>query len=106
MDFTKFYTERARRMKASEIREILAVTQRSDVISFAGGLPNPQTFPVKEIEEATREILKRSSALALQYSPTDGIPELRDEIAAMLNKDGTQYSRESILVTNGSQQGL
>lgn len=106
MEFTKFYTERARRMKASEIREILAVTQRSDVISFAGGLPNPATFPVKAIEEATHEVLRRSSALALQYSPTDGIPELREQVAKMLNRDGTSYTPENILITNGSQQGL
>jgi len=106
MDFSRFYTERARRMKASEIREILAVTQRSDIISFAGGLPNPETFPVKEIEAATKEILARSSHLALQYSPTDGIPELREEVAKMLNRDGTNYTPENILITNGSQQGL
>lgn len=106
MDFSRFFTERAKRMKASEIREILAVTQRADIISFAGGLPNPATFPVQEIEEATKEVLHSVSHYALQYSPTDGIPELREEIATMLNRDGTNYTADNMLVTNGSQQGL
>ena len=106
MDYSKFYTDRARRMKASEIREILAVTQRSEIISFAGGLPNPATFPVREIEEATNEVLAKHAALALQYSPTDGIPELREQVSAMLNRDGTRYTPDNILITNGSQQGL
>lgn len=106
MDFSKFYADRAKRMRASEIRQILAVTQRSDVISFAGGLPNAATFPKKEILEATDWTLKHHGNLALQYSPTEGIPELRDEVAQYLNRDGTKYDRDSILITNGSQQGL
>ncbi|MBI2079050.1 MAG: aminotransferase, partial [Euryarchaeota archaeon] len=65
MDFSKLYSDRAKRMRASEIREILAVTQRSDVISFAGGLPNPGTFPNKEILEATKWTLDNFSHLAL-----------------------------------------
>lgn len=93
-------------MRTSEIREILAMTQRSDVISFAGGLPNPATFPTKEIEEATRWTLREHAKLALQYSPTAGIPELREELAQFLNRDGTDYSPDDLLITNGSQQGL
>lgn len=106
MDFSKLYANRAKRMRASEIREILAVTQRSDVISFAGGLPNPATFPKKEILDATEWTLREHANLALQYSPTEGIPELRDEVATYLNKHGTNYTRDNILITNGSQQGL
>jgi 2-aminoadipate transaminase len=106
MDFTKLYSDRAKRMRASEIRQILALTQRSDVISFAGGLPNPATFPKKDILEATDWALKTHGNLALQYSPTEGILELRDAVAAHLNKDGTNYDRDSVLITNGSQQGL
>src|SRR5687768_534193 len=106
MDFSKLYADRAKRMRASEIREILAVTQRSDVISFAGGLPNPATFPTKEIIEATQWTIDNHYRLALQYSPTEGIPELRDAVAAYLNRDGTSWVRDDILITNGSQQGL
>ena len=106
MDFSKLYSDRAKRMRGSEIREILAVTQRSDVISFAGGLPNPGTFPNKEIAEATKWTLENYSHLALQYSPTEGIPELREEVAKYLNKDGTRYTKDNVLITNGSQQGL
>jgi 2-aminoadipate transaminase len=106
MDYSKIFSDRAKRMRASEIRQILAVTQRSDVISFAGGLPNPATFPKKEILEATDWTLKNHGNLALQYSPTEGIPELREEVAKYLNRDGTKYDKDSILITNGSQQGL
>jgi 2-aminoadipate transaminase len=106
MDFTKLYSERARRMKASDIREILAVTQRSNVISFAGGLPNPVTFPIDEIEAATRAVLREDAALALQYSPTDGVLELREEVAKMLNQEGTNWTANNVMITNGSQQGL
>lgn len=106
MDHSKLYADRAKRMRASEIREILAVTQRSDVISFAGGLPNPATFPKKEILAATEWTLREHGNLALQYSPTEGIPELRDQVAKFLNREGTKYERDSILITNGSQQGL
>lgn len=106
MDFAPLFSERARRMKASDIREILAVTQRSNVISFAGGLPNPVTFPVKAIRKATDQVLRDDATLALQYSPTEGIPELRDQIAKLLNEDGTAYETNQIVITNGSQQGL
>lgn len=106
MDFTPLFSERARRMKASDIREILAVTQRSNVISFAGGLPNPVTFPVDAIRKATDEVLQDDATLALQYSPTEGVPELREQIANLLNEDGTEYETNQIMITNGSQQGL
>src|ERR1043165_6099270 len=106
MDYSKLYADRTKRMRASEIRQILAVTQRSDVISFAGGLPNPATFPKKEILEATDWTLREHGALALQYSPTDGIPELIDEVRAFLAKDGMEFAADQMLITNGSQQGL
>jgi 2-aminoadipate transaminase len=106
MDFSKLYADRAKRMRASEIREILAITQRSDVISFAGGLPNPATFPTKEILDATKWTLDNHYKLALQYSPTEGIPELREAVAGYLNRDGTSWTKDDILITNGSQQGL
>src|ERR1051325_5285208 len=98
MDFSKLYADRAKRMRASEIREILAVTQRSDVISFAGGLPNPATFPKKEILAATEWTLKEHGNLALQYSPTDGIPELIKEVVGYLNRDGTKYETDQVLI--------
>ena len=102
--------EFARRMayiKASEIREILKVTERNDVISFAGGLPAPELFPVDEIEEVTRIVLREFGPKALQYTTTEGFPPLREWIANRMNERlGTSFDRDNILITHGSQQGL
>jgi DNA-binding transcriptional MocR family regulator len=94
-------------MKASEIRELLKVTQRADVISFAGGLPAPEMFPVEELKAAAAEVLSGDGARALQYSTTEGDPELRGAIAARMNTTlGTTLEASQILITCGSQQGL
>ena len=88
MDFENLYSERAHRMKASDIREILAVTQRSNVISFAGGLPDTSTFPVQELRAITLAVLEREPQLALQYGPTEGDARLRDELVTWMARDG------------------
>lgn len=106
MQYDRLYSERARGLQASEIRELLKLTQRSDIISFAGGLPNPLTFPVEEIRQATDRILKGDAELALQYGPTEGYTPLREEIARLLNRDGFNVTRDHVTITNGSQQGL
>lgn len=106
MEYDRFWSEGARKQQASEIRELLKLTQRSDIVSFAGGLPNPLTFPVDEIRETTERVLRGDSELALQYGPTEGYTPLRDEVARFLNKDGFDVTRDNILITNGSQQGL
>ena len=94
-------------IKASEIREILKVTERNDVISFAGGLPAPELFPVDEIEEVTRIVLREFGPKALQYTTTEGFPPLREWIANRMNERlGTSFDRDNILITHGSQQGL
>jgi 2-aminoadipate transaminase len=94
------------RTKKSFIREILKVTQNPDVISFAGGLPNPKFFPVQEISTATQKMLHADGQAALQYSTTEGYPPLRQFIAKRYKKFGVDVSAEQILITNGSQQGL
>jgi 2-aminoadipate transaminase len=100
----------ARRMdalKASEIREILKVTQRPEVISFAGGLPAPECFPVDEMRAVAEQVLRERGRTALQYSTTEGDPALRRAIAARMNRTmGTAVSPDEILITSGSQQGL
>lgn len=94
-------------LKASDIREILKVTQRPEVISFAGGLPAPEFFPAKALAELTRELLEEEGPRALQYSTTEGHPPLREHIAARLNALwGTSHGAGEILITSGSQQGL
>ncbi len=101
------FAQRMNEMKASEIREILKLTQRPEVISFAGGLPAPETFPTEELAAVTARVLAESGAHALQYSTTEGYPPLRRWIAAHMNATlGTATAADDILITSGSQQGL
>ncbi len=94
-------------MKASEVREALKITQQPDIISFAGGLPAPELFPVRELIEVSRMVLQESGSRALQYAPTEGYNPLRDWVAARMNQTlGTEMKRENILITHGSQQAL
>ncbi|MEA3203150.1 MAG: 2-aminoadipate transaminase [Thermoplasmata archaeon] len=106
MDFGKLYSERTHGMKASEIRELLKLTEKPNIISFAGGLPNPTTFPVKEVEEATHRVLRDHAKSALQYSTTEGVTVLREAVADHLRADGMDVHPDNVLITNGSQQGL
>jgi 2-aminoadipate transaminase len=105
-DLTTLYSKNALNMKRSEIRELLKVTRQPDIISFAGGLPGPETFPVKEIENIACNVLREKGALALQYGPTEGEKPLREEIAKWLGREDNRIRPENVLVTAGSQQGL
>jgi 2-aminoadipate transaminase len=99
----------ARRMgsvRASTIREILKVTEQPEIISFAGGLPAPELFPVENVLRATERVLSEGGAAALQYSPTEGYAPLREAFAAESRKRGIACSAEDILITTGSQQPL
>ena len=98
---------RMQKLRTSDIREILRVTQRPSVISFAGGLPGPTTFPVEELKAVALEVLEKEGAQALQYSTSEGHPILREQIARrMRERQGAVVSADEILVTAGSQQGL
>ena len=94
---------RAAKMNPSVIREILKVTERPGIISFAGGLPSAKTFPVAEFEAACAKVLQDDPAGALQYAASEGFGPLRDMVAAMLPWD---VNPAQILITTGSQQGL
>jgi len=101
------FAKRMSSIKASEIREILKVTEQDDVISFAGGLPAPELFPVDEINQASQIVLKNQGAKALQYTTTEGYAPLREWIARRMNERcGTTFDKDNILITHGSQQGL
>ncbi|GAB6848868.1 PLP-dependent aminotransferase family protein [Paraburkholderia kururiensis] len=99
-------SERARKLTSSAIREILKVTERPEVISFAGGLPSPATFPVEEMREASERILRDAPAAALQYSATEGYLPLREWVAARYSVGGVQIRPTQVLITTGSQQAL
>lgn len=93
-------------VRPSFIREILKVTEDPSVISFAGGLPNPDLFPLEALAEATAKVLKDEGTQALQYSTTEGYLPLREWIAARYAGRGVEVSPDQILITTGSQQGL
>lgn len=93
-------------MKGSAIRELLKLTEQPDVISFAGGLPAPELFPIKEMEQVCSRVLEDEGRAALQYSATDGYLPLREKIAKRSEKLGFRPEAKDILITAGSQQGL
>lgn len=97
---------RARSSQRSLIRELLKLASEPDVISFAGGLPSPKSFPVKAIEKATDWVLETEGAKALQYSSTEGEPALRKAIAAREEELGTPTDPDCIQIVSGSQQAL
>ena len=105
-DIAAFYSKNARNIKRSEIRELLKVTRQPDMISFAGGFPGPETFPVKELEGIACQVLRERGTIALQYGPTEGEAPFREEIAKLLQREKPTIKAENILITEGSQQGL
>ena len=100
------YAQRTQRMGRSIIREILKLTQQPSIISFAGGLPAPELFPVKEAQAAAARVLTQSGVEALQYGPTEGYVPLRQHIVEQMRSYGVQAKPENVLITNGSQQAL
>jgi len=100
------FSERVSHIPKSFLREILKVTAQPNVISFAGGLPNPSSFPIDAIKQAAVNVLERDGARALQYAPSEGYLPLREWIASRYKKKGMDVSANEILITNGSQQGL
>jgi 2-aminoadipate transaminase len=100
------FSERAQQLQSSAIREILKITQRPEIISFAGGLPSPLTFPIERMREAYDKVLLENGKVALQYGPTDGYAPLREWIANSLSTEGTRILPEQILMVSGSQQAL
>lgn len=99
--------ERMKYIKASEIRELLKITERPEVISFAGGLPAPELFPVQALAELTCRLILDQGQKALQYSTTEGWRPLREKIACRMGKVfGTHVTADEITITSGSQQAL
>src|SRR5436190_7034482 len=88
------FSKRAEQLQSSAIREILKITVRPDIISFAGGLPSPLTFPVERMQAAFDAVLSREGKVALQYGPTDGYLPLRSWIADSLSQDGARIVPE------------
>ena len=106
MSFQNLFSTRATAIKSSIIREILKVTSRPEVISFAGGLPSDASFPVEQLKAAFEKVLKDAPQAALQYSTTDGYAPLREWVAAEKSKSGTAIKSEQVIIVSGSQQAL
>ena len=106
MQWNRRFAGRTSHMKRSTIREILKLTTQADVISFAGGLPAPELFPVERVKQAADLALSEMGQAALQYSTSEGLPQLRELIAQRLSTDNLRVNADNILITTGSQQGL
>lgn len=100
------FAQRLRGVRRSEVRELLKLTEQPGVISFAGGLPAPELFPVARCEDACRTVLREHGAEALQYSATEGYRPLREMIARHTCRFGVNVSSDNILITASSQQAL
>ncbi len=97
---------RTRRMNPSVLREILKLTERPGIVSLAGGLPSPDTFPVEAMREATARVLAQAPHAALQYAASEGYGPLREWVAEHLGGQGLRVQPDQVLITTGSQQGL
>lgn len=101
------FAKRVDNMKGSEIREAIKLTLKPGMISFAGGLPAPEMFPVQEMKDAANHVLDEAGAVAMQYATTEGFDPLREKIAVRMKaKYAIDTVPQQILITNGSQQGL
>jgi 2-aminoadipate transaminase len=100
------FAQRTQGMRRSGVRELLKVTEHPDVISFGGGLPAPEVFPIARCEEACSKVLREDGAQALQYSATEGYRPLREMIVRHTLRYGTEVGPDNILITSGSQQAL
>lgn len=100
------FASRMDNIKGSAIRALLKVAEQPDIISFAGGFPAPEFFPIKEMEEVSKKVLREDGFAALQYGATDGLPSLRRHICKLMEPQNLHADIADILVTSGSQQGL
>ncbi len=107
MDYKKLYSETAQSIKASAIRELLKLTVRPEIISLAGGLPDPTLFPVEAVAKSLQEVLATTPREALQYGTTEGQPVLKKELVKLLQEtENIEAKAEQLLVVSASQQGL
>ncbi|EEG76484.1 aminotransferase class I/II-fold pyridoxal phosphate-dependent enzyme [Dethiobacter alkaliphilus] len=106
MVFDHLYADRAKLMKTSEIREFFKLTEQPDVMSFAGGFPSAEFFPMDKVNEVMQDLIREEGKCALQYGPTEGNQELREYLAQKMTREGIKADVDHILITNGSQQGM
>src|SRR5262249_34406130 len=98
------FAERTKVMKSSAMRDLMALTERDDVISLAGGLPDTSTFPPDSYASLMNTVAYESCARALQYSPTEGLSRVKDCIVEVMRAEGIEVDADELLVTTGGQQ--
>ncbi|MBR1539392.1 MAG: PLP-dependent aminotransferase family protein [Bacteroidales bacterium] len=107
MDITPLLSKNALSMRRSQIRDLLSVATRPEIISFAGGFPSPESFPLEDLKRIMQEVLDNEGAAALQYGSTDGVVALRQEISRLYKRDeNLDVPVENIMITTASQQAL
>lgn len=102
----KYYADRVAAMAGSELGDLMRLVGRDDIISFAGGIPSPDIFPLQEIKEITAAILEEEYRQAFQYTSTEGRTDLKDYIVDFLSRRDIKTNREELIITSGSQQAL
>ena len=106
-DYKEILSDSAKGMKRSAIRELLKLTQKPEIISFAGGLPAKESFPLEQLQESCAEVIATDGAAACQYGSTEGVPELLEILAQRYRDQGLSYvTKENITIITSSQQGL
>ncbi|KIO45285.1 PLP-dependent aminotransferase family protein [Sanguibacteroides justesenii] len=106
-DYKEILSDSAKGMKRSAIRELLKLTQKPEIISFAGGLPAKESFPLEQLQEICAEVIATDGAAACQYGSTEGVPELLEILAQRYREQGLSYvTKENITIITSSQQGL
>lgn len=106
MSYDSFFSRDAHSFRASAIRVFAKLINDPRIISFAGGVPNPETFPAERIAEVAAQVVRERRAVSLQYGPTKGLPRLCESIAAIMQQRGVACTAEDVLTTTGSQQAL
>ena len=105
-DFNDLFSVNAKGMKASAIRELLKLTQKPDIISFAGGLPSPDVFPVEDLKNAANRVFDGQAKKALQYGTTEGDNVLKEELIKFESKQGVKLEAKNLVIVSASQQAL
>lgn len=104
--WTQIYAHRVLSLKSSAARDLMAMASRPDIISFAGGLPSPETFDFDLVEKISSELLEKNGEKSLQYGPTEGIYELREQICKFMARSNIKAHPDNVIITSGAQQAL
>jgi 2-aminoadipate transaminase len=104
--YDRFYAKRTGGMRSSVMRDLMAIIARPEIISLAGGLPNTESFPAKTLAKITHDVAMEDTAAALQYGPTEGFEETKENIVRVMEAEGTLADADDVIITTGGQQGI